>query len=192
MPLTHFFSVSLGESLHRFKDEPNHPAYHKCDSDGEHNGEQRLLSPDGSQHHRECGNTGDVEGEEDKEGDHLHPVQVGGQLETAERLVRRISGALYLDSGSEELLIRWDDGRFLLLSYALTPETLKDRAERLRQKAGATGDLGGDLSEVSISAGAACARRGDVTLEPAALRARSALLEAERAGCNRVVLSLVA
>ncbi|SDF01594.1 GGDEF domain-containing protein, diguanylate cyclase (c-di-GMP synthetase) or its enzymatically inactive variants [Salipiger thiooxidans] len=124
--------------------------------------------------------------------DHWEELVARKGTETAERLLRRISGALYLDSGSEELLIRWDDGRFLLLSYALTPETLKDRAERLRQKAGATGDLGGDLSEVSISAGAACARRGDVTLEPAALRARAALLEAERAGCNRVVLSLVA
>lgn len=101
----------------------------------------------------------------------------------------RVAGAL----SPGEVLVRRGDGALLALTHGLDQDALEARAEALRKLGtGLTGQGAETLPAFTLSAGAVRARRGDLSLEPEAARAEAALREAERAGCNRVVLRVAA
>ena len=89
----------------------------------------------------------------------------------------------------EELLTRGTDDRLMILIRDVSGDEIEPRAARLLN---AARGLEQNLQGVSVSVGAACSRRGDTAFGPALSRAQGALSEAERAGCNRVVLARAA
>ncbi|GGG76704.1 hypothetical protein GCM10011415_26860 [Salipiger pallidus] len=112
--------------------------------------------------------------------------------DAAEEMFRQMCSALRAEVGADEQLVMWQKGRVLVMSRAASAEWIKQRAEQLRNCAmsGLSGDEGAD--QWTVSAGASCTRKGDTSMEPGIFRAISALVEAERVGCDRVVLALVA
>ena len=89
----------------------------------------------------------------------------------------------------EEVLTLGMDDRLTILIRNMSGDEIEPRAARLLS---AARGLEQSQPGVSISVGAACSRRGDTAFGPALTRAQGALSEAQRAGCNRVVLARVA
>ncbi|MCR8547114.1 diguanylate cyclase [Salipiger sp. P9] len=125
--------------------------------------------------------------------DHAEKLNDRHGAGTTDRILRVLSARVAAALGPDEVLVRWGEGALLALTNGLGQEALEARAEALRALGtGLTGEGAESLPAFTLSAGAVRARRGDVTLEPAAQRAEAALREAERAGCNRVVLTVAA
>ncbi|MBY6005782.1 GGDEF domain-containing protein [Salipiger bermudensis] len=90
---------------------------------------------------------------------------------------------------AEEILTLSADDRLTILIRGIAGDEIEARAGRLLN---AARGLERSLPGVTVSMGAACSRRGDTAFGPALTRAEGALREAERAGCNRVVLARAA
>lgn len=89
----------------------------------------------------------------------------------------------------EEVLTLSADGHLTILIRDMSGDEIEPRAGRLLNAARA---LEQTLPGATVSVGAACSRRGDTAFGPAFTRAMGAMREAERAGCNRVVLARAA
>ncbi|MFC4733113.1 diguanylate cyclase domain-containing protein [Salipiger abyssi] len=125
--------------------------------------------------------------------DHCDRLNERHGEDTSARILDLLSARVAGTLGPGEVLVRRDDGTLLALTHGLDQDALEARAEALRKLGtGLTGQGAEQLPAFTLSAGAVRARRGDLSLSPAAARAEAALREAERAGCNRVVLKVAA
>ncbi len=118
--------------------------------------------------------------EDERDGTGAEP-----RVSTLTKLAARLRDVLR----PEEVLTLGTDESLTILIRNMSGDEIEPRAAHLLS---AARGLEHSLPGVTISVGAACSRRGDTAFGPALTRAQGALREAERAGCNRVVLARVA
>jgi diguanylate cyclase (GGDEF)-like protein/PAS domain S-box-containing protein len=109
--------------------------------------------------------------------------------ELGDRLLQVVADTLAGALRGYDLVTRFGDDEFVVLLPDIDPLALADLCDRLRALVAASCvDLpGGDVLNVTLSAGATLARRYD-TPEAVLARADTLLFEAKRAGGDRVVL----
>ncbi|EIE52212.1 hypothetical protein C357_04292 [Citreicella sp. 357] len=107
-------------------------------------------------------------------------VREGGR-ENAELILRRMSTVIGRAAGRRDMVLRYDDRRFLVLSHGTVGAALARKADRLCGLLNQSGATGTWMSEYSASVGTAVGRAGEFALEPAVSMALAAVRNAERA-----------
>lgn len=115
-------------------------------------------------------------------------IVLDGGRAVAEHILLRLANVLGQAIDCDDLLLRWDDRRFLILSHRISAETLEPEAERVRDLINLPGTLGQGLADYTASVGAAIGPHGKLTLQPAVSHALAAVRAAEKSGAGRPVL----
>ena len=121
--------------------------------------------------------------------DNWDRIVLEGGRETAELVLRRMSSVISAAAGHRDMVLRYDDRRFLVLSRGKIGAELAQEADRLRVLVNQPGAAGAGIDGHSASIGVAEGRRGQVSLEPTVSAALDAVRSAERTQGGSVVIA---
>jgi diguanylate cyclase (GGDEF)-like protein len=119
--------------------------------------------------------------------DHLHAINEAVGLAAGDAILQRVAAIILENVPPGDIVGRWGDDEFIVLTYGLTEAELKRFMEKIREKVAAIRfeDLGGRAVEVSGGGGL----KGDEDDWTTLVRkAEDALSQAKVAGGDRVLL----